>query len=122
MNKWQLFLVVLITCWLASFFLPWYSFPLISFVCGLLWQGPAILAFWGSFCPTFIIILIQLLFISFSDQFRTATNIGHILGSLPSWSLLIIVPLIFALVSGLACSSGALIRQVLIRDDLKSSS
>lgn len=111
MNKYQFSIFVLIASWVASFFLPWIAGPLICFVCGLLWQAKGTTAFWGAFLAIFLMILIQLLFVSFGDNFRTAKTIGLVFGGLPSWSMLVITPLIFAFVNGMAALSGAWLRK-----------
>lgn len=111
MNKYQFTGFILISCWIVSFILPWLSLPLICFFCGLLWQAKGTTAYWGAFTAIFIMILIQLLFISFPDQFRTANTIGSVMGDLPGWAMLIITPLLFGFVSGMAALSGAWIRK-----------
>jgi len=111
MNIFQFSLVILILSWVASFFLPWLALPLIAFFCGLLWQAKGTTAFWGAFIAVFFMILIQLLFISFPDQFRTANNIGAVMGKMPGWSMILITPILFGFTSGMSALSGAWIRK-----------
>jgi len=110
MNKRQLFLVVLVLCWISSFFLPWYFFPLISFGCGLLWFGKYIHMFWVPATATSVIILTQILFISFADKFRTAETIGAVLGDLHAIPLIVFNVISFATISGLAGLSGVYVK------------
>ena len=110
MNKRQLFVVVLTLCWLSSFFLPWYLFPIISFACGLLWFGNSLHMFWVPATASATIILIQLLFISVPDRFRTAETIGAVLGDLHPIILVILTVLLFSIITGLAGLSGVYLK------------
>lgn len=113
MNKRQLFIVVLILCWISSFYLPWYFFPIISFLCGLLWSGRYVHMFWVPAIATSIIILTQLLFISFADKFRVAETIGSVLGGLHPIALITMTVFLFAIITGLGGLSGVFFRSLL---------
>lgn len=109
----QITAIVLLS-WVASLFLPWWTFVVITFISGIFLFRFGYLSFVGGFFGAGIYYILFSLLKAQKDNFIFADKIGEIMGSsnnitISGISLLFIGAFIFALLGGLFAWSSTLI-------------
>ncbi len=111
----MLILIIIVSCFIAQSFLPWWIIAPICLLNGYLFSKSKNQAFWGGFFGIFILWMIKILSLSLPNEHLLANKIGQVF-MLPdnqyNWVIILIVSsLIGGIVGGLSCLSGSHFRK-----------
>ncbi|PWK64059.1 hypothetical protein LX99_05105 [Mucilaginibacter oryzae] len=107
----MIFLIILISSFISSFFLPWWTSCIIAFFTAFLIGKTEKQAFWSGFFSQALVWLILIIISSLPNQFALAGRVSSLF-HLPHWSFLVLLTILLGGVAGgLPSLSGFLIRQ-----------
>lgn len=109
-NKLVLILIILVSCFIAQSFLPWWIIAPICLIASFFLSSSKKQAFWSGFAGIFILWLVKILSLSLPNEHLLANKVGQVFMLPPSdtnWVVLIFVSsLIGGVVGGLSSLTG----------------
>ena len=109
-NKLVLILIILVSCFIAQSFLPWWIIAPICLIASFFLSSSKKQAFWSGFAGIFILWLVKILSLSLPNEHLLANKVGQVFmlpASDTNWVVLIFVSsLIGGVVGGLSCLTG----------------
>jgi len=109
-NKLVLILIIIVSCFIAQSFLPWWIIAPICLIASFFLSSSKKQAFWSGFSGIFILWLVKILSLSLPNEHLLANKVGQVFMLPPSdtnWVVLIFVSsLIGGVVGGLSSLTG----------------
>jgi len=109
-NKLVLILIILVSCFIAQSFLPWWIIAPICLIASFFLSSSKKQAFWSGFAGIFILWLVKILSLSLPNEHLLANKVGQVFmlpASDTNWVVLIFVSsLIGGVVGGLSSLTG----------------
>jgi len=109
-NKLVLILIIIVSCFIAQSFLPWWIIAPICLIASFFLSSSKKQAFWSGFSGIFILWLVKILSLSLPNEHLLANKVGQVFmlpASDTNWVVLIFVSsLIGGVVGGLSSLTG----------------
>lgn len=109
-NKLMLILIIIVSCFIAQSFLPWWIIAPICLTASFFLSTSKKQAFWSGFAGVFILWLVKILSVSVPNEHLLANKVGQVFmlpASDTNWIVLLIVSsLIGGIVGGLSSLTG----------------